>query len=158
MVSQGEEFRKSLNSELEFVLLPGWTITIVPTKSEADCGEFASLVNSPYHEHKDLFIDTSYGHTAEQEVSDSPREFRFVTNCADYQTESDRLRIVLGATAAATPQKYDEAPAKLGSSAKGKGRLWITTSKISHAGDTPDDRLGIIEQMNFTVEITLSSP
>ena len=76
-VSEGDEFRKTLNNELEFVLRPGWTIAIVPRKPESDCQEFADVVNPPYHEHKDLFIDTSYGHTAEQEVSDSPREFRF---------------------------------------------------------------------------------
>jgi hypothetical protein len=87
----------------------------------------------------------------------SPREFRFVTNCADYKTESDRLLIVLGA-ATATPPQYDEALAKLGTSAKGKGRLWITDSKISHAGDTLDDKLGVIDQLSFSVEIVLPGP
>lgn len=156
-ISEGEEFRKTLTSELEFVLRPGWTITIVPRRTVSDCQEFADVVNSPYHEHKDLFIDTSWGHSAEQEVSDSPREFRFVTNCADYQVESDRLLIVLGAVAA-TPQKYDEALAKLGTSAKGRGRFWITEWKISHAGDTPEDKLGVIQQMTFSVEILLLGP
>jgi hypothetical protein len=103
-VSDGEEFRRALNADLEFVLKSGWTIAVVPAKPEADCQELADVVNAPYHEHKDLFIDTSYGHTAEQEVSDSPREFRFVTNCADYRIESDRLLIVLGATPA-TPRE-----------------------------------------------------
>jgi hypothetical protein len=113
--------------------------TIVPRRPVSDCEEFADVVNSPYHEHKDLFIDISYGHTAEQEVSDSPREFRFVTNCADYQAESDRLLILLGATAA-TPQKYDEALAKLGTSAKGRGRFWITEWKISHCSTKKDTK------------------
>jgi hypothetical protein len=78
-VSAGEEFRKSINTELEFVLAPGWTITVVPKKTEADCQEFASVVNAPYRAHRALYIDTTYDWTAEDEVSDSPREFRFVT-------------------------------------------------------------------------------
>src|SRR5215831_17389790 len=55
----------------------------------------------------------------------------------------------------ATKQKYEEAFDKLGTSAAGKGRLWITDSKISHSRDTPDEKLGRIEWMKFTVEITL---
>jgi hypothetical protein len=55
----------------------------------------------------------------------------------------------------ATDKQYDEALAKLGSSTKGKGRLWITDSKISHADDTDEDKLGPIEWMRFSVEIEL---
>jgi hypothetical protein len=129
-------------------------ITIVPKRPEGDCKELASLVNLPYREHNALDIDTSYGWTAEQETSDSPREFRFVTNCADYRTQSERLNIVLWHETS-TAQKYEEAVAKLGTSLLGKGRLWITDSKISHSGDTPADRLGRIEWMRFSVEISL---
>ncbi|MCU1258452.1 MAG: hypothetical protein JWO80_1337, partial [Bryobacterales bacterium] len=69
-------------------------------------------------------------------------------------TEFERLTIVLGSNTA-TPQKYEEALAKLGSSLLGKGRLWITDSRISHSGDTPDDKLGKIEWMKFSVEVSL---
>jgi hypothetical protein len=153
-VSEGEEFRKTLNAELEFVLERGWNIAIVPKRPEGTCQEFASVVNRPYRAHRSLYIDTSYGWTAEDEVYASPREFRFVTNCTDYQTEFERLYIVLWPYTA-TPQKYEEASAKLGTSLLGKGRLWITDSKISHAGDTPDEKLGKIEWMRFSVEIEL---
>jgi hypothetical protein len=156
-VSEGAEFRKSVNNELEFVLEPGWNITIVPKRPQRECREFASVVNSPYRSHRDLYIDTSYGWTAEQEVETSPREFRFVTNCTDYRIESERLNIVLWPYTA-TQQKYDEALAKLGTSQLGKGRLWITDSRISHSGDTPDEKLGKIEWMKLTVEIVLPRP
>jgi hypothetical protein len=53
------------------------------------------------------------------------------------------------------PQKTLEGMSELGSSAKGKGRLWITDSKISHSGDTADDKSGTIEWMKFSVEIRL---
>ena len=156
-VSEGEEFHKTLNTELEFVLQPGWTIAIVPKRPEGNCQEFASVVNPPYRAHRRLDIDTGYGWTAEQEVSVSPREFRFVTNCADYRTEAERLDTVLWPDTA-TPQKqqkYDEALAKLGTSPLGTGRLWITGSKVTHSGDTPDNKLGKIVWMKFTVEIRL---
>lgn len=85
-------------------------------------------------------------------MSASPREFRFVTNCSDYQTESARLNIVLWPYTA-TPDKEKEALAKLGTSPVGKGRLWITDSKVSHSTDTADEKLGRIEWMSFSVEI-----
>lgn len=153
-VSEGREFHKALNTELEFALIDGWTIAIVPKRPEGDCRELASVVNSPYRAHNDLDIDMSYGWTAEEEVTAPPREFRFVTNCKDYKTELERLNIVLWPYAA-TQQEYEEASAKLGTSPLGKGRLWITDSKISHSGDTPDQKLGKIEWMTFSVEILL---
>lgn len=85
---------------------------------------------------------------------DVPREFRFVTNCADYRTEYERLMIVLGSTTV-TQQKYDEAMAALGTLARAKGRVWITDSKVSHADDTPDEKIGKILWMKFTAEILL---
>jgi hypothetical protein len=151
-VSEGQEFHKTLNTNLEFVLAGGWGISIVPKRPESDCDEFASVVNAPYRAHRALDIDTSYGWTAEDEVSASPREFRFVTNCNDYRAEFERLQNVLWPRA---PEKAEEALAKLGTSPLGKGRLWITDSKVSHAGDTADKTLGKIEWMTFRVEIIL---
>lgn len=45
--------------------------------------------------------------------------------------------------------------AKLGTSALGKGRLWITDSRVSHSDDTPDEKLGRIQWIRFSVEILL---
>jgi hypothetical protein len=47
---------------------------------------------------------------------------------------------------------------KLGRSPQGKGRLWITGSKISHEDDTDENKLGRIEWMTFSVEIVLPRP
>src|ERR1700674_1115830 len=52
-VSQGGEFRKTLNTELEFSLLAGFEIAIVPKHPEGDCRELASVVNAPYRQHRD---------------------------------------------------------------------------------------------------------
>jgi hypothetical protein len=153
-ISAGEEFRKTLNSDLDFVLQPGWNIAVVPKQPQGDCEELASVVNPPYRAHRDLDLDTTYGWTAEEEVSASPREFRFVTNCKDYQIESARLNIVQWPYTT-TPDKEKEALAKLGTSPVGTGRLWITDSKISHSADTAEEKLGRIEWMSFSVEIRL---
>jgi hypothetical protein len=59
----------------------------------------------------------SYGWAAEEEVSLSPREFRFVTTCADCPTDSNRLNIVLWPYTA-SPGKAEEALAKLGFAAR----------------------------------------
>ena len=175
-VSAGEEFHKDLNDELAFYLelepntLPfpvgEWSIEVSPKQPDTACTtfesivtppyryRFASVVTGPYRYHNDMMIDMSYGLTAEDEIKSSPREFNFVTNCNDYRTESKRLEIVLWPYNW-TEEEANKALADLGSSPLGKGRLWITGSRISHANDTPDNKLGNIEWMRFTVEIRL---
>jgi hypothetical protein len=163
-VSAGNGFHKDLNDELALDLhleadsrsFPAgqWTIVVSPRQPEKDCTEFASVVTPPYRSHNDQMIDTSYGVTAEDEVSSSPRQFNFVTNCKDYGTESKRLEIVLWPYNW-TEREQDKALAELGSSPLGTGRLWITDSRISHANDTSDNKLGNIEWMRFTVEIRM---
>lgn len=108
----------------------------------------------PYRYHNDLMIDTSYAMTADAEVSWSPRKFNFVTNCKDYSIESKRLEIVLWPYNW-TEEEANKALSDLGTSPMGTGRLWITGSRISHANDAPDNKLGNIEWMWFTVEIRL---
>jgi hypothetical protein len=115
------------------------------------------VVNPPYRAHRALYIDTSYGFTAEDEIASSPREFNFVTNCKDYRTEFKLLSIVLWPYTVSA-READEAMDKLGQSSQGKGRLWITGSQISHGGDTPDIKMGKVEWMTFSVEIVLPKP
>ena len=163
-VSAGEKFHKDLNDALAFDLqlesdsrsypVGGWTIAVSPRHPENDCTELVSVVNEPYRYHNDLMIDMSYGYTAEDEVSASPRKFSFVTNCKDYSTESKRLEIVLWPYNR-SEQEAKKALAELGSSPLGTGRLWIIDSRISHANDTSESKLGNIEWMQFAVEIRL---
>jgi len=127
---EGQEFRKALNADLDFVLTGAGGFTIVPRHpDDKNCDDFAHVVTGPQRAHNDLAIDASYDWTAEQEVHTSPREFRFVTNWADYRIEFARLQIVFWPADA--PDKY-EASAKLGMLATGQGRLWITDSTVTH--------------------------
>jgi hypothetical protein len=164
-VFAGKEFRRNINDQLGFVLVPaepGWTIQVVPIGEDDyvaplganQCDELASVVTGPYRYHSALNIDMTYMTSAEEEVSGPPREFRFVTNCKDLRTESDRLKIVLWPYTF-TKREVAKAQTQLGSSPLGKGRMWITDSKITHVSDTPDYKLGVIDWMRFTVEIRL---
>ncbi len=159
-ISAGGEFRKAIDDQLDFVLGPeeiggqGWRIQVLTRHGEGECGEFAHVVTGPLRGHSDLDIDMSYGISAEDEASSSPRKFSFVTNCPDYRVELDRLRILLWPYTF-TEKEVNKAQADLGSSPLGEGRLWITDSKISHASDTSDNKLGTIAWIRFTVEILL---
>jgi len=96
--------------------------------------------------------------TAEEAVSVSPREFRFVLNCADFARERGRVDRVLW------PYNHSEAEvkearSKLGSSQLGKGRLWIRDYKISPAAKTVGGKnLGQIDWIKFDVELQIPGP
>jgi hypothetical protein len=152
-VSEGRDFRKMLTPELEFLLQPGWKISIVPHPADEDCQDLVSILNALETGHVDASIDTSHDWTAEKEVRVSPRQFRFVTNCADYRAETERLNILRAPNM--PPRIHRETVASLWTSPLGFGRLWIVDSRISHAGDTPQQKLGRIEWLRFKVEIRL---
>lgn len=163
-VSEGQTFRKSIGQGLDFVLLPssmgggisGWTIMVSPQvkPSDPECTDFSWVVTPPYHFQNMLYLDTSYGIAAQEAVRDSPREFSFVLNCADYETEGKRVDLAIYPSTA-SKQEVDDALAKLGSSPLGKGRLWIEDFKITpgHGSATAED-LGAIHWIKFKVEIT----
>lgn len=143
-VREGHEFRKQLNADLDFVVsLPGG-IDIVLRQNDSRCKLSAWVANPPLHAHHDTEIDAAYDWTAEQEVQRSPREFRFATNCADFQALFDLSQ--------AGGEKYF---AQRDSLAKGQGRLWITAAKVTHSHGSISRKNGAIVRMKFSVEIQL---
>lgn len=60
-----------------------------------NCDEFARVVTGPPRAHNPLELDAAYDWTAEQEVETSPREFQFVTTCADYRSAFAVLEAML---------------------------------------------------------------
>jgi hypothetical protein len=112
------------------------------------------VVNAPYRSYNSLHLDTEYGVTAKGALDFNPREFSFVTTCADYKRESHRLNIVLW------PYTYsqkvaDEALAKLDTSPLGKARLTILKSKISLAEpDVEGKNYDKIDWIKFRLDIT----
>ena len=111
------------------------------------------VVTPPYHFQNARYLDTGYGITAQEAVRDSPREFSFVLNCADYERESKWVELAIYPSDA-SQKEVDEALAKLGSSPLGQGRLWIEDSKITpgHKSGSMQD-LGAIHWIKFRVEI-----
>ena len=160
--TEGKTFRKSIGHALDFVLMPdsggetGWTIEVLPAGKPAnpDCEDFVWVVTPPYHFQNARYLDTSYGITAQKAVAvGSHRDFSFVLNCADYETERKRVELVIYPNGA-SDLEVDEAQAKLGSSPLGKGSLWILDSRITpgHDGGT-GQALGAIHWIKFKVEI-----
>lgn len=152
-VQEGKEFRQRINEALDFVLTGGGGIAIVPRHPDnKPCEEFAGVVTGPFRAHNTLELDASYDWTAEQEVETSPREFDFVTSCVEYRKASALLQIVLGP---GDMRKYEEAMARFSALPTGKGRVWITDSKVTHSRDSVVEGNGAIEWMKFSVEIKL---
>ncbi len=159
--AEGQSYRKSIGPGLDFVLMPnqdwttGWIIKILPDDNSCDLssGDFLSIATPPYHFQNMRYLDTQYGITAQEAVRNSPREFSFVLNCADFETESKWLDLVIYPYIA-SKQEVDDALSKLGSSPLGKGRLWIEDSKITpgHTSDRAED-LGAIHWIKFKVEV-----
>jgi hypothetical protein len=166
--TEGQPFRKSISHGLDFVLMPdsmgsgitGWTLEVSPqgTPANPDCKDFLWVVTPPYHFQNQLYLDTGYGMTAQKAVSFSPRDFNFVVNCADYETERRRVELVMYSSNA-SKEEVEEARAKLGSSPLGKGWLWIVDSRITpgHEGGTGQE-LGAIHWIKFKVEIKFPVP
>lgn len=144
-VREGQEFRRTISGSLAFVLkLPGG-FDIVPTGPKAvTCNLSAWVANPPLRAHHDTEIDAAYDWTAEQEVETSPREFRFPTNCADYDA--------LYQLSQTDSEKYLDF---LPSLAKGEGRLWITDSRVTHSHGVVGRENGAVEWMKFSVELNL---
>ncbi len=150
-VREGQEFRQTINADMDFVLIGSGGIAIVPRHPDGkNCDEFAQVVTAPHRAHIDLQIDGAYDWTVEQEVETSPREFRSVTSCAEYRTASDLLQTVLSSSDA----KFQDAPARLQALPSGQGRLRITDSKVTHSHDSIVAGHGAIEWMKFSVEIS----
>jgi len=151
----GQEFRRSINDDLDFVLTGGGGIAIVPRHpDDKTCEEFARVVTGPQRAHNPLELDAAYDWTAEQEVQTSPREFSFVTSCAEYRSASALLQIALWPESAS---KFEEATARLNALPTGQGRVWITDSRVTHSHDNIVAGNGAIEWMKFSVEIKLPS-
>jgi hypothetical protein len=156
-VSHAKEFRKEIAPGLSFVLNPtdtGWMIAIVPAAACADANEWAWVANPPYRNYNALFVDTGYGITAWEAAAWGPREFHFVTTCADYRRESQWVRTLLWPYSY-SEKEVNEAQAKLGSSPLARGRFTIRGSKVSPAAEAIEGKnYGQIDWLRFDVEIT----
>ena len=155
-VSRGQEFRREIGPGLEFILRPtetGWAIRIAPKTPCAQNEDWAAVVNAPYRGYNALYLDASYGITAQEAVGINPREFLYVTNCEDYKQEARRLEVVLWPYNF-TKQETDDAMAKLATSPLGKARLTILSAKVSPAGKEIEGKnYGRLDALRFRLDV-----
>jgi len=147
-VRVGEEYWKTLNANLDFVLRVPGGIDVVSRRPEKSCELSLWIANPPLMAHHDTEIDAGYEWTAEDEVAASLREFNIVEDCQQFQTLYD----LVYDSAKSDPTKYLQSLKDL----KGYGRLWITGSRVTHSNDG-DKGKGAIEWLKFSVEIKLSN-
>ena len=167
-VERGQEFHAPISDTLEFVLRPntqdpgaieGWTIAVTPKAPHpSECEDFVWVVTPPYRSYNPRYLDTSYGTTALEAVTNSPREFSFVLTCADYQLEAARVERVLWPYRFSDEEVRD-AEARLGTEQGGRGRLSIREYHISPAPRSAGGvTLGVIDWIRFDLEIMLGAP
>jgi hypothetical protein len=83
-VKRGETFRRPLNQQLTFLLLPtssGWRIEVQPSGA-ALSHDAAEVATPPYQSVSPLLLTTDYGFRAQDVVSWNPRQFEFATDAA----------------------------------------------------------------------------
>jgi hypothetical protein len=160
-LSRGHNFHEPIGHGLVLILAStgdGWDIRVSPqTAGERECEDFTWVVNPPFRNYNALYLNSSYGMTAQDAVDESPREFNFVLSCAGYKRESTFVRRLIESTPAGfqhSEKQIAEAQAKLGTSPQGHGNLWILDYEISPAPkDIEGKNYGQIDWIRFRVEI-----
>ena len=160
-VSNGDEFRKAISTDLDFVLVPdegGWTVEIEPRHQTgaAGCANFASVATPPFHFFNQRYISPGYEYDAAAAVKLSPREFFFVTTVEDCLRTGNAADILSHPGSFSKPE-VAQADRDFDRKPFGAGRLWILDSKTSSCGRCGGDDKPMegerIEWLRFKVEI-----
>ena len=130
-----------------------WTIEVRP--SAFPDHEYSYYASPPFRFWNPRYIGTSHGYTAARAVEHDVRDFRFLTNEADYARAREAIELVLWPGNYSGPES--EAAARvLDQLAKGLGRLTILDSVLAPATD--ESPLGTIERLEFEVTLCLPGP
>jgi len=135
-VARGSSFRKEIGHGLVFLLQPtgvGWSIVVEPaTGLEASgCSDgFASVIAVPMRGYREVDLEATYGNTAKEAVSLTPRHVDFVLNAEDCKREADR-RTKLTWPSQYTQKEVEEAEANFATSTAGTAVLKVLDSKVS---------------------------
>ena len=152
-VEQGELYEHELDGGLIFRLVPnsagnppGWVITVAPKDHSRD--DYVWVATPPYRFWNPRYVDISYGVSAKESISTSPRDFSFVTNESDYKSANDAVDTVLWPYNY-TKKEVNEAMTKLDTMHKKRGTFTITDASLKHGADGNDQ----IEGLSFKVEL-----
>ncbi|GEM_PF-1465066 len=103
-VKRGEAFARPFGRNLVFYLEPngpaesnppGWTIGIGHRLYPRPRFDFLMPATPPYRFWNPRYLDTTYGHTAQQAVQITPREFHFFARYADLEAAQQALEKLL---------------------------------------------------------------
>lgn len=158
-VASGERFEAMFADSLHFILQPsigppnpeGWTIRVTGSNPDHD---FLLVATPPYRFNNPRYLDTSYGHTAQEAVAWSERSFSFVLNEMDFQRMFEAIGVLLwpadeDSSAIATAREV------LDTVEKGAGLFRILSSETSPPVE--EAPLGRIERVVFEADLCLQS-
>ncbi|MEN8374805.1 MAG: hypothetical protein ABFS34_05095 [Gemmatimonadota bacterium] len=159
-VRHGETFEAPLPDGLVFRLRPashpqnpqGWRIEVVDPDAPDD--DYSLVATPPYRFSNPRYVDTGYGLTPEAALAWSPREFRFVTNRADYERAQGALGVLLW-QGEHTEEEVQRARATHASIYTRRALLWIEEGSVREAAD---GEAGLIEWMQVRLELYQPPP
>jgi len=157
----GKVFEQNIGHDLVFRLTTtpgyadiGWKVEIAPKTDPSDGPiEFSAVATPPYRMYNPRYLETSYGNTAKQAVSMTPRIFYFVQSVDDEHRAEECLNAAMYPT-----NVSDEEKVRVVQEQKeiwlGKGELRILKSKIGRSKALTDT--GTINWVRFEVDIEFS--
>ena len=138
----------------------GWHIAVFPEDAGMGRGgnEYVWVVTPPYRSWNPSYLDTSYGMSAKEAVSQSPRDFNFVLDDQQYNRAADLLE----KASMSRPQSDNRSKAEIEKETReatdslmnfpvAKGMLFILDSRIKPSEKNGDG--GTIEWLRFKVEL-----
>jgi hypothetical protein len=153
----GEEYKQALGSDLTFVLMPsatGWEMEIEGPnpKYPSTPGNYLGIASPPYHFNRTVSIDDSYATRLEEAVKNSPREFHFALDTAQYEEISNAVDIALysGESNAAEQEKADDFVLNRMEEVTGSGEFSIMSSEI---GKVKGEKKDVILSLDFSVAL-----
>ncbi|MFW6089398.1 MAG: hypothetical protein ACODAB_06575 [Gemmatimonadota bacterium] len=158
-VSHGETFEAELGGGLLFRLDPnaphprnpqGWTIRV--TSTEDRDADYLMVVTPPYRFSNRRYVDTGYGHTAEEALAWTPRTFRFVANRRDFERARESLGVLLW-SGEHTQEEVARARAVRDSLRTYEGEFIIVDGTVR--GGDREDSPGIIDRLSFRVVLCI---
>lgn len=130
--------------------IEGWRIEIGPPEADQPTeGDWAWMLNPPYHYYNARDLTVSYDYTAKMAVEFNPREIRFPLTVA----EAARARELVEVLSSNTGPVFDKALKEMETMRSGKAVFKIVDSKLGESGPENGGR-GRIEWLKFELQIT----
>lgn len=126
----------------------GWTIQVL-IRGGGD-SDFVAIATPPYRWSNPRYLNTSYGMDAEEVVTWTVREFRFVTNNSDHERMHEAVSTLLW-PADRSNEELEAARELIDSIPTGHGSLRIISAKTRPPD--PDFPSGLIERVDFEVDL-----